>query len=71
MDPSEPGKQGARIYLRRNGDISNREQWPSYFEWLKTKLEALFQTFSPRLKAIDPTLPITEAGETEEFETTD
>jgi Domain of unknown function (DUF4268) len=63
------GKQSARIYVRRSADISNREQWPDYFEWLKTKLEVLFHVFAPRIQAIDPTSSITEIGDADEVET--
>ena len=49
-----PDKQGCRIYFRRTGDISDRSKWPEYQEWLRTKLEALYRAFSPRLKALSP-----------------
>lgn len=45
-----PDKRMCRIYVRRPGDISDRSKWPEYEEWLRTKLEALYRAFNPRLK---------------------
>jgi hypothetical protein len=49
---NHPNRSRCKIYFRRDGDISDRSKWPEYQEWLRAKLEALYRTFSPRLKAM-------------------
>lgn len=44
------GKRMCRIYLRRGADLSERKDWPEYYDWLLTKLEILHQVFASRIK---------------------
>jgi hypothetical protein len=47
-----PEARMSRIYVRRPAEISNRSQWPEYFEWFKEKLEAIARVFVPRVRAL-------------------
>ena len=50
-----PGKKGARISISRNGvDPTDESDWPCQHAWLLDQLERLHQTFSKRVKALDP-----------------
>jgi Domain of unknown function (DUF4268) len=49
-----PDKQMCRIYIRRTADLTDRSKWIEYEEWLRTNLEALYRSFNPRLKAVNP-----------------
>jgi hypothetical protein len=60
---NRPSTQRCKIYFRRDGDIADKSKWSEYPEWLKTKLEALYRAFSPRLKAMHPSG--SESGEEE------
>ncbi len=42
-----------RALVRNPVDIKIRENWPEYFDWLRTKLETLHEVFQPRVKNID------------------
>lgn len=58
-----PGNRMCRIYTRVAADVQDRNQWSSYFEWLKKKLEALHEVFSERVKQIDPTEYVVDESE--------
>ena len=45
-------RRSCRIYLRSTVDLSDRQRWPEYHEWLRTKLEALRRVFGPRVKTL-------------------
>jgi hypothetical protein len=49
---SPENRRMSRIYVRRVAEISDRSQWPSYYAWLKEKLEALTKIFVPRVQAL-------------------
>jgi hypothetical protein len=44
-----PDARTRRIYVRRSGDISERDRWPEYHAWLKEKLESFDRVFRPRV----------------------
>lgn len=44
--------RSCKAYLRRSVDLTQRDQWPEYFNWLVTKLDALHTAFSQRIKAL-------------------
>ena len=45
-----PGKKASRIKLIHEGDISDQENWESYFEWMKEKGENFQKVFSKYIK---------------------
>lgn len=49
-----PDKKQSRIRLRRDiPNATDQNLWPEYFLWLKSKLEGLYQSFSPRIKNLE------------------
>jgi len=42
--------RACRIYVRKEADIMNSDNWPEQHAWLKEKLELFHRTFSPRIK---------------------
>lgn len=50
-----PNKKSARIYLRRNADFLNPENWPEQHEWLRVNLEKMHQVLGPLIKQLDAT----------------
>jgi hypothetical protein len=48
-----PDKKQAKVCMRRQADLQSKAEWPNYFEWLRTNLEAFQKTFAPRVKALD------------------
>lgn len=46
-------KKVCRIYLQRDVDFQNKEEWPTYHAWLKDRLEALKTVFQQRAKMLD------------------
>lgn len=42
-----------RIFLKLPADLNDRSKWPTYFLWLKNKLEILQKVFWPGLKVMD------------------
>lgn len=50
-----PGKKSARVYLRRDADFLNPDNWPEQHEWLRTNLEKMYQVFAARIKQLDAT----------------
>ena len=50
-----PGRKAARIaQYKKEVDFRNREKWPRLFEWFKERAEAFYETFSPRVKDLNP-----------------
>jgi len=49
-------KQVCRIYLRTTADLHDRDKWPQYHEWLRSKLDALRRVFAQRVKALTGTV---------------
>lgn len=47
-----PNKRDKIIGLFRKVDLSNRELWPEYCEWLAENVSKFKKSFSPRVKAI-------------------
>ena len=58
------GKKRSQIKLELNNTLlSQREDWPQQFAWLKDHLERFHQAFAPRvklLKQIEPETPLTD-----------
>lgn len=48
-DPAE-GSKRCRIYLRRDGDYTDENQWPDQFAWMASRLEKLRDIFGQMLK---------------------
>ena len=46
----------ARVTVRRSADINDRNKWPEYLEWLRTRLEAFYRVFQPRFNVISKDL---------------
>lgn len=42
-----------RIKLSRNGDSKAQTQLPVLYDWLKSKSEAFYEVFSPKIKALN------------------
>jgi hypothetical protein len=45
-------KKQAKLYVRKTVDVENREEWPSYFAWLRQHLEKMHTVLGPRVKVI-------------------
>jgi len=45
-------QRSSKISLQRSADVADRDQWPSYYAWLKEKLEAVARVFVPRIEAL-------------------
>jgi hypothetical protein len=45
-------KRMKRIYVRRAVELTDRDRWPDFREWLRQKLEDFFRVFAPRVKAL-------------------
>jgi len=45
-------KRMCRIYVRRTADLYDRAQWPTYYQWLRERLETLHRVFSPRVREL-------------------
>jgi hypothetical protein len=43
----------ARLFVRRDADITNRETWPELHAWLKTNLELFHDTFEPMVRELE------------------
>ena len=46
-------KRMCRIYLRKDTNLANRENWENQHAWMLQKLEVLHSVFSKRIKSID------------------
>ncbi len=53
-------KKSCRIYVRTSADLDDRVQWPTYHEWLRTKLDAFQRVFRKRVKELDADAVIAE-----------
>lgn len=42
--------RACRAYIRRDANLSNRDQWPDYHQWLLENLERFRSVFGPRVK---------------------
>ncbi|MCE2517027.1 MAG: DUF4268 domain-containing protein [Alphaproteobacteria bacterium] len=49
------GKKVSAIWYSRDGDISDKSQWPELHNWMITHLEKMDKVFRPRVKAMDLT----------------
>jgi len=47
-----PGKNFGKIFEMSTGDISDREQWPAMYKWLKERGEAYASLFTPLVKQL-------------------
>jgi Domain of unknown function (DUF4268) len=45
-------KAMCRIYSRLDGDFADEQQWPTQFQWLRERLEAMHRVFAPRVKTL-------------------
>ncbi|QDU39201.1 hypothetical protein Mal4_35380 [Maioricimonas rarisocia] len=50
-------KRTCRIYQRLTVDLHDRDRWPEYHEWLRTKLERLRKVFRPRVMQLSTSAP--------------
>ncbi len=41
-----------RMYVRRPGDFTSKDEWPALQEWLRQNLELFHKVFSPRVKRL-------------------
>ena len=48
-----PEARTCRIYLRRNADFFNTEEWPGQHEWLRANLETFHKVFAPRVMRLE------------------
>jgi hypothetical protein len=46
------GVRTARLYVRRDADVLQREMWPEYREWLLSRFVALDKVFRPRIESM-------------------
>jgi hypothetical protein len=46
------GVRSRRVYVRLPADILDRDQWPNYREWLRSRLEAFDRVFRPRVEML-------------------
>ena len=54
-------KKTCRMLVRMNIDLYDRDKWPQYHEWLRTKLDALRKIFGPIVKNLDADAVLTES----------
>jgi len=47
-----PGKSACKIFETASGDISDQEQWPAMYEWLKKRGESYAGLFTPLVKQL-------------------
>lgn len=45
--------QQCRVYIRKDIDFHNRDDWPAHHEWLKDKVERLHVAFAHRVKMLN------------------
>jgi hypothetical protein len=57
-DPN-PERLACRIGVYRPADLADRDAWPDYYEWLKSRAERFKAVFSGRVREME--LPTTEA----------
>ena len=48
--------QACKLYVRQPAEVLDREHWPEYREWLKSRLEAFDAVFRPILSDLDMTV---------------
>lgn len=49
-----PETNACCIYMRRDADLDDRDQWPELFAWLAENLETLHRVFSERVRTLEP-----------------
>lgn len=51
----KPGQKQCSIgkSVRENCDLTNRDNWPDYLNWMCEELENLYSVFAPRIKNLD------------------
>lgn len=51
----KPGQKQCSIgkSVRENCDLTNRDNWPDYLNWMCEELENLYRVFAPRIKNLD------------------
>ena len=47
-----PGKKQSKMFVKRSADLDDRDQWPSYHEWLLKNLEKFHVIFAKRVKQL-------------------
>ncbi len=52
FDPMPDRKNSSKIFQIRDGDVSNREEWPELFAWLKDRGDAYVNLFAPMVKTL-------------------
>lgn len=50
---SEKGVNTCRLYLMREADLYDRDQWPEYHRWLTERLDRLHRALQPIVKSLD------------------
>ena len=53
---STPNVRTRRVYARRDAELSDRERWPEYFQWLMDNLKSFEETFRPVILGMDPSV---------------
>ncbi len=51
---STPNVRTRRVYARRDANLSDRERWPEYSQWLMDNLKAFDETFRPTIRDLWP-----------------
>ena len=46
-------KKSCRISLRKVVEVTNRDRWPEYHEWMKDKMELMREVLGPIVKKLD------------------
>ena len=50
----KPGQRSCSIGTGRdNCDLTNRDNWPDYLDWMYEQLETFHRVFAPRIKTLD------------------
>lgn len=49
---SKEGTKSAKVYVRKDADLSDRKDWKNQHKWLKENLEAFYAVFAPRIKML-------------------
>jgi len=60
-----PDKRDKIIVLARDATLDEREQWPTYIDWMVDMTRRFWQAFAPRVRALDLTAILPEADEDE------
>ena len=52
FDPMPERKNTCKIFETRDGDVTNRDEWPELFVWLKDRGEAYAKLFAPMVRTL-------------------